>query len=826
MAAKEEEWPVNSEEILNSGPFLISGEVTGRELSLVYRNVSDGIFFLATEADGDFRFISVNPAFCRTIGLKEAQVAGRRLSEVATSFSAEPALARYREAIREGKAVSWEDVSDSPGGRSIVAVSVTPIFDTVGRCISLVGTVRDIGEQRQAERMRAQLAAVVESSDDAIVSKTLEGVITTWNRGAERIFGYTAEEAIGRPINILIPPDRANEEPEILGRIRQGERVDHFETVRMRKDGVRLFVSVTISPIHDGNGIIVGASKIARDITAQKRMEETLRESEERHRLLGQIVPHLLWMTDAEGNPVYFNERWYAYTGQSEAEAVISGRSSVLHDDDRERTRAAWKNSVQAGAPFECEYRLRRHDGEYRWFVARGIPVRDESGRIGRWYGSSTDVHDRKLTAEALREQYIVTEQLNAVARALATELDAEKVVQIITDAGTRIIRAQFGAFFHNHVDEKGESYTLYTLSGASREAFEKFPMPRATEIFGPTFRGEGVIRLDDVRKDPRFGKNPPFRGMPEGHLPVVSYLALPVIGRSGAVLGGLFFGHGDAGVFTERDEKIVVGIAAQAAAAMDNARLYEAEQSARAAAERASKAKDDFLATLSHELRNPLNPVLLIASEASQNTELPDEVREDFEVIQRNIELEARLIDDLLDLTRITRRKMSLELRPLDVHEVLREAIAIVRREADNKQMTVTSRFLAAKPRVMGDPARLQQVFWNVLRNAVKFTPQKGTITIATRDVAERQEIEVEVNDSGIGMRPEEIARIFDAFAQGDHASSTGSHRFGGLGLGLAIAQYLVQMHGGRIQAESAGAGQGSTFRIALPRLDRSEET
>jgi PAS domain S-box-containing protein len=793
-----------------------------RELSLIYHNVSDVIFYLETEPTGDFRFVSVNRAFLTATGLAESQVVGKRVSEVIPEPSLSLVLDRYREAIREKKPVQWEETTSYPSGRKTGAVSVIPVFDGAGNCVNLIGTVHDVTARRQSEEISARLAAVVESSDDAIVSKTLEGIISTWNQGAERMFGYSAAEAVGKPINLLIPGNRQDEEPEILRRIRRGERVDHFETVRQRKDGTLFDVSVTISPIRDAKGAITGASKIARDISTQKKAEEVLRESEERYRLMGDIVPHLLWITDAAGRPTYFNDRWYTYTGETETTALAETRPSVLHPDDRGATMDAWMRAVQTGTPFECEYRLRRHDGAFRWFAARGVPLRGDNGKILRWYGSSTDIHEQKLTAEALREQFTVTEQLNDVSRALATELDLEKIVQTITDAGTRITRAQFGAFFHNHLDEQGESYTLYTLSGAPREAFAKFPMPRATAVFGPTFRGEGVIRLDDVRRDPRFGKNAPYHGMPQGHLPVVSYLAVPVVSRDGAVIGGLFFGHSQPGVFTERDEKIIVGVAAQAAAAMDKARLYLAEQRARTAAERASQAKDDFLATLSHELRNPLNPILLIASEAAQNPHLSPEIRSDFEMIQRNVELEARLIDDLLDLTRITRRKMSLELNPVDLHEALHEAIAIVGRDAEAKNITISTVLLGEKALVMADSTRLQQIFWNVLRNAVKFTPDHGRVTVRTRKLAERHELEVEVTDTGIGMTPTEIRRIFEAFIQGDHASSTGAHRYGGLGLGLAIAQHLVQMHGGRIEAESLGPDQGSTFRITFPVLDR----
>ncbi|MDX6271068.1 MAG: hypothetical protein QOD28_2291, partial [Acidobacteriota bacterium] len=234
------------------------------------------------------------------------------------------------------------------------------------------------------ESASAWLTAIIESADDAIVSKTLEGVITSWNSGARRIFGYTAEEVIGKPVSILIPPDHQDEEPNILARIRRGERIEHYETVRVRKDGTFVDISLTVSPIRARDGKIIGASKIARDISERK------------------------------------------------------------HDEAR------------------------------------------------------------------LREQAEVIETVNRVGQTLAAELDLHKLVQAVTDAATELTGAHFGSFFYNVLDEQGASYMLYTLSGAPREAFAHFPMPRATDLFGPTFRGEGTLRIDDVRLDARFGKNSP----------------------------------------------------------------------------------------------------------------------------------------------------------------------------------------------------------------------------------------------------------------------------------------------------------------------------
>lgn len=231
-----------------------------------------------------------------------------------------------------------------------------------------------------------------------------------------------------------------------------------------------------------------------------------------------------------------------------------------------------------------------------------------------------------------------------------------------------------------------------------------------------------------------------------------------------------------------------------------------------------ASRAKDDFLAALSHELRTPLNPVLLLASDAAENETLPTSIRADFATIRKNVELEARLIDDLLDLTRITRGKLRLEMRPHDLHTILRDALATVRGDLERKKIHPTIDLALGPTIVRGDAVRLQQIFWNVLKNAVKFTPDGGALTIATHVATESGECTVEITDTGIGMTPHELERVFDAFSQGDHAGATGSHRFGGVGLGLAISRMLVELHHGSIRASSGGRGCGAKFSISLP--------
>ena len=253
---------------------------------------------------------------------------------------------------------------------------------------------------------------------------------------------------------------------------------------------------------------------------------------------------------------------------------------------------------------------------------------------------------------------------------------------------------------------------------------------------------------------------------------------------------------------------------------------LIRVIREAEARARQAAQAKDDFLAALSHELRTPLTPVLLLATETASDPTLSPAMRDVLKSIAKNVDLEARLIDDLLDLTHITRGKLRIEKAPHDVVPVLRDAIENVRPEFERKQLRLAVDLSADSAVVSCDPTRLQQVFWNILRNAAKFTPSKGEITVTARILAEASQLQIRVVDTGIGMTPEELERVFDAFVQGDHARSVGTHQFGGLGLGLTISRTVVELHNGRIAAASAGRGKGSSFTVELPVQAQSAAT
>jgi signal transduction histidine kinase/CheY-like chemotaxis protein len=430
-------------------------------------------------------------------------------------------------------------------------------------------------------------------------------------------------------------------------------------------------------------------------------------------------------------------------------------------------------------------------------------------------------------TKEALEEETRVLELLNRTGAVLASKLDLQAIVQAVTDSATQASGGQFGAFFYTVTNDEGGVFTLYALSGAPREAFEKFGHPRATPVFAPTFRGEAVIRLPDVLADPRYGKMGPHHGMPPNHLPVRSYLAVPVISRAGEVIGGLFFGHSEVNVFTERAERLVVGIAAQASIAIDNARMYEdarraaddrarlleAERSARAEVERVSLMKDEFLATLSHELRTPLNAVLGWSEILLARIPAESDLQRGLDTIARNARSQAQLIEDLLDMNRIVSGKIRLDVQRLEITPIVEAALDSVRPSAEAKAIRVRKTLDPNAGPVVGDPNRLQQVVWNLLTNAVKFTPKGGKIDVVVQRMSSH--IEISVQDTGAGISPEFLPHLFERFRQAD--SST-TRRYGGLGLGLSIVKQLVELHGGTVTAHSAGVGQGALFLVTLP--------
>ena len=506
---------------------------------------------------------------------------------------------------------------------------------------------------------------------------------------------------------------------------------------------------------------------LQNELVERRHKELLLRDSEMRWRQLAEAMPHLVWTCRADGMCDFLSPQWVAYTGAPEVDQLGEGWLEFIHPADRDGLVATWNTAVETGGPFDTEFRIRRVDGQYRWFKTRAVPIRDSEGRIVKWYGSNTDIEDYRRIEQAIR--------------------DSEHHLRLVAD---------HAPVFLAHCNRE-HRFKFVNQPYAQRYQLtrEEIIGRHLSEVIGPAayaaFRPHLNATLTGQRTE--FEQEIPYPTLGRRWVHVIYE---PERNGAGEVVG------------------LVAVISDVTARKQEELELKRARDEAVAA----SRAKDDFFAALSHELRTPLSPVLLVASDAANNPALPREIRDNFEMIRSNVSLEARLIDDLLDLTRIERGKMHLEKQEIDLHDVLRDAVNNIRAEFEDKHLDLVLSLTAEKSHVLGDAVRLQQVLWNVLKNAVKFTPQDGRIEVRTRLAAGDGPLLIEIADNGIGLSSAELERVFEAFAQGEHAAHPGAQRFGGLGLGLAISRKLLELHHGRIHARSPGRNLGSTFVVELP--------
>jgi len=619
-------------------------------LRVTLSSIGDGA--IATDANGIVVFI--NSVAAELTGWNEEGV-GRPLEEVFKVVNEQTRSSVENPALRSMRAGNIVGLANhslliAKNGFEIpIDDSGAAIKDSEGNIVGSVLIFRDITERKRVEKERALHAAIVESSEDAIISKNFDGIIETWNAAAERMFGYSATEAIGQPITLIVPPDRLEEEQVILERIHAGQRIESFETVRLSKSGKPIDLSVTISPVRDAAGQIIGASKSARDITERKRVEEALLQHRELLRVTLSSIGDAVITTDMDGLITFLNPVAAGLTGWSEEEAK--------------------------GRPLELIFNI---------------------------VNEQTHKHVENPAVRAIKEGVI------------------------------------FGLANH----------TLLIAKDGSE------------------------IPIDDS--------------------------GAPIKDVDGRILGAVL-------VFRDiTDRKLVED---------ERGNLLEREKAARELAEAALRARDEFVAIVSHELRSPLNAILGWASILRGSTSSNEETDRRLEIIERNARAQVQIIDDLLDISRVMTGKLKLNRRTVEPSEIIESAIDSIRPAADAKSIQLRVQLASSGSVVSGDPSRLQQIVWNLLSNAVKFTPRGGRVTVKLENVG--PDLIISVSDSGEGITPEFLPYVFDRFTQ---ATTTTERKYGGLGLGLAIVRHLVELHGGTVHAESPGDEGGATFTVTLP--------
>jgi len=632
------------------------------------------------------------------------------------------------------------------------------------------------------------LAKIVDSSDDAIISKDLNGTILSWNAAAERMFGYTAAEAIGRSIRMIIPSDRQSEEDFVIGQIRQGEAVRHYETIRQRKNGSPIPISLTVSPIYDDDGHVIGASKIARDVSDRVHTDRVM----QRLAAVVESSDDAIVAKDLNSTIVSWNraaERMFGYTAE---EAIGRSVRMIIPDELQPEEDMVLARIRSGGLVDHFETRRRRKDGSEVLVSLTVSPIVDEAGRVIGASKIARDITEQSRLRAAAREQALVTERLSETGAVVAASLDRHTIVQRVIDAATSLTQAEFGAFVHSVGPTT--DYTLSSHAAPPRDVIRRFLERRWDTLVTTSVRGHAAIRLDDVQD------------APDARWVIRSYLAIPVKTAAGEVLGGLLFGSSASAAFTEQHERIASAIAAWASLALENARLY-------LAARDADRLKDEFLAVLSHELRTPLNAIVGYARLLRGGLLSGTKMERGLETLDRNATALTQIVEDVLDISRIVTGKIRLDVQPVDLSSLVQNAVSTVLPAADAKSIRIETIIDPRVGPVSGDPGRLQQVAWNLLSNAVKFTPKNGRVQVRVECV--NSHVELAVSDTGIGINPDFLPYVFERFRQADGSMS---RKAGGLGLGLSIVRHIIEMHGGSVQAASEGDGCGATFRVRLP--------
>lgn len=842
----------------------------------LFEAARDGILIL----DAVTRKITdVNPFMVELLGYAHDDFLGKELWEIGLLKDAETSAAAFTE-LQETGYIRYDDLPlQSRSGQAHDVEFVSNVYEENGRQV-VQCNIRDITERKRAENASALLAAIVESSDDGIIGKTLDGIITTWNAGAQAMYGYTAQEAIGRPVSFLAPSDLPDEMPCLLEKIRRGEPVRHYETVRVRKDGSRFDVSLTISPVKDAAGNIIGASAIKRDISERKEADTALRSSEERYRSLALATAQMVWTTDAQGNVIEDLPAWRAFTGQSVEETRGQGWLQAVHPDDREHTANAMLVARNALSVYEVHCRICAADGTYRFFTNRGVPVLDDQGGIREWVGSYTDVTDRGLAEKALRKahnelemrvaertselaqsnrdlQVQIKEREDAVAETrvrarqqeAVAELGRQALTEIHIDSLLKVATQLMTATLDVELSTVAELLPAGTLWIRATTGWQGYPPREAVpgkdkSQSGFTLLTNAPVIVADLQTEKRFEASEVM-------------LAQRLLSGITVVIGGKEKPFGTLGahstrrrVFNQEDVHFLQSISNVLAATLEQRRSNEnlrienverqmamgaleevtegfraakeeAEQ-ARESADAANLAKSEFLSRMSHELRTPLNAILGFSQLLFKQDFTPAQQEMVQHILQAGRHL-LDLINEVLEIARIESGHILLSLEPVQVRETVEEVFSLLTPMASGLRVELRGGDdPQLEAHVLADRQRLKQALLNLCANAIKYNRLGGSIRVTCEAVRDIGAPQGETTASLLRIRVTDTgmgiaaADLKQLFVPFMRVGAEKT-TIEGTGLGLALSRSLMQAMGGSIGVEST-VGVGSTFWLQLP--------
>lgn len=716
-------------------------------------------------------------------------------------------------------------------GERFFADGVTTAFrDNDGRLQGFGKIFRDITRQKLSDEAlrlsREQFHLLLTSVAECICGVDSDGVCVFINPAGARTLDFFPEEFVGQNVKYFIfdchpnnlSKDEAAQSSNILRAITQARplRGDNGALWCKAIDDF-LPIQFSVNPMVT-DGVNTGAVIAFTDISERRRVEATLLETQRRLRFVMDSAPQKLFTADPSGKLTYVNSQCYKYAGIGQERVEGWAWFKLIHPDDLQLSIDTWRLCIETGMEFELEHRFRRHDGVYHWHLTRALPMRDANGQITIWVGSNTDIHEVK-TAEVILGDRLLHEQQNTArltevaiaSRAVNSLLSAEHIANILAEEARRILRTHQAVVSLTIGTGAAQEINAVSLSHKYAKFRGYKAQPADNGIYAEVRRTNRSMRLTQKELE----QHPNWKALGEynhEHPPMRGWLAVPLVDHVGDNLGIIHATEKEIGDFTEEDEAILNQLAAMASVSIQKARLYESLREQ-------DKRKDEFLATLAHELRNPLAPLRtgLDLLSVSVDEEQSNRVRH---MMRRQLTHMVHLVDDLMDVSRVSGGKVELKYERINLRTIMESALEVTEPTIKAARQQLRLQLPEAPLYVRGDSTRLTQVVSNLLNNATKYTLPSGTIRVFVE--REGDDVLVRISDTGVGIAQEMLSKVFDLFTQVDPSIDRTQ---GGLGIGLSLVQKLVDLHGGKVWAESPGLGQGSTFIVRLPLLEEENE-